>query len=140
MTSLGDSGSLWVMEGGDSRIAPYRVRGRLYVVVVGFGSGVWDLVAAVRLSWAWLRTGFGMALDRPFDWAQDRGLPGGFTVASVEEDLGGGDAVVLVGIVASLRDVVHDVEQVATVVGTREDLVGESDELGRMGAVGSWWS
>ena len=58
--------------------------------------------------------------------ALDGGLPGGFTVASVEEDLGGGDAVVLVGIVASLRDVVHNVEQVATVVGTREDLVGES--------------
>ena len=63
--------------------------------------------------------------------ALDRGLLGAFAVASVEDDLGGGDAVVLVGVVASLRDVVHQVDQVAPVVGTREYLVGESLRRGR---------
>ena len=99
------------------------------LLVVGLGSGVWGLAAVVRLAWAWLRTGF-------FGKAQDGGLLGAFAVASVEEDLGGGDAVVLVGVVAALRDVVHQVDQVATVVGTREYLVGESLRRGGFGLLG----
>ena len=88
MTSLGDSGSLWGMAGVIRESPPYRVRGRLYVVV-GFGSGVWGLACA----------------GGPFDGALDRGLLRAFAVASVEEDSGGVDLVVCGGVVASLRDV-----------------------------------
>ena len=76
----------------------------------------------------------GLALDRPFDGAQDRpfdgaldrGLLRAFAVASVEEDSGGVDLVVCGGVVASLCDVVEEVEDVARVVGPRAYFFGES--------------
>ena len=80
---------------------PYRVRGRLYVVV-GFGSGVWGLACA------------------------GGGLLRAFAVASVEEDSGGVELVVCGGVVASLCDVVEKVEDVARVVGPRAYFFGES--------------
>ena len=72
-----------VVRDGRGRFAnrpPYRVRGRLYVVVVGFGGWV----------------DFGRRL-------------GAFAVASVEEDSGCCEPVVLGGVVRSLCDVVEEV-------------------------------
>ena len=64
--------------------------------------------------------------------AQDRGLFRGFAVASVEEDAGSGEAVVLGGVVFALCDFVQEVQDVARVVGPRADLFGESLGWG-------WW-
>ena len=51
-------------------------------------------------------------------------LPGAFAVASIEKVVGGGDSVVLVGVVAALADVVQQVDKVLPVVGAGEYLVG----------------
>ena len=79
--------------------------------------------------------GFGNRVDagRPFDlrlgsgqaWLRT-GVFRGFAVASVEEDAGSGEAVVLGGVVFALCDFVQEVEDVARVVGPRADLFGES--------------
>ena len=86
---------------------------------MGFGSeaGPFDPSTWLRTGPStWLRTGL----------AQDRCLLGALAVASVEEILGGGDAVVVGGVVAALCDVVEQVDEVASVVGARADLVGET--------------
>ena len=78
----------------------------------------------------------------PFDLAQDRCLLGGFAVASVEEDAGSGEAVVLGGVVFALCDFVQEVQDVARVVGPRADLLGESLRRGRwclLGCCGHWF-
>ena len=51
---------------------------------------------------------------------------GHFAVSSIGQEVGGGDAVVLGGVVASLGDVVEQYDEVLAVIGAREYLVGES--------------
>ena len=65
-------------------------------------------------------------------WACVRRGLGAFAVASVEEYLGCGELVVLGGVVATLCDVVEEVEDVAGVVGPRSDFSGEALRWG-------WW-
>ena len=81
-----------VVRDGRGRFAnrpPYRVRGRLYVVVVGFG----------------VRVG-------------GRRLLGVFAEAPVGEYVGGGDAVVGGGVfVVALSDVVEDLDELESAVG-----------------------
>ena len=54
------------------------------------------------------------------------GLLWAFAVSSIGQEVGGGDAVVLGGVVASLGDVVEQDDEVLAVIGAREYLVGES--------------
>ena len=54
------------------------------------------------------------------------GLLWAFAVSSIGQEVGGGDAVVLGGVVASLGDVVEQYDEVLAVIGAREYLVGES--------------
>ena len=54
------------------------------------------------------------------------GLLWAFAVSSIGQEVGGGDAVVLGGVVASLGDVVEQDDEVLAVIGAREYFVGES--------------
>ena len=119
---------------GDSRIAPTSL-------VVG----VWALGAGPRDSWRaspiWVTslghsgsvvvlglssTGAGTESEVCPPSPLAGGLLWAFAVSSIGQEVGGGDAVVLGGVVASLGDVVEQYDEVLAVIGAREYLVGES--------------
>ena len=52
-------------------------------------------------------------------------LFGALAESSIHEGIGRGDAVVLVGVVVALGDFVQELDEVAGVVGLRENGVGE---------------